>query len=90
LFDLLPQAEHAPSFERLFITPHGLDLTRLAAVYGLDSTIVGDAGEVVEEVGDRLEAGGAHLVLVPVGRETDLKARRSLDDTARAVCAGLS
>jgi hypothetical protein len=41
-------------------------------------------------VGDRLRAGGAHLVVVPVEREADLKARRSLDDTARAVCAGLS
>ncbi|HEX2404726.1 MAG TPA: 2-succinyl-5-enolpyruvyl-6-hydroxy-3-cyclohexene-1-carboxylic-acid synthase, partial [Acidimicrobiia bacterium] len=25
LFDLLPQAEHAPAFERLFVTPHHLD-----------------------------------------------------------------
>jgi hypothetical protein len=39
---------------------------------------------------ERLVSGGAHLLVVPVDREADLKARRGLDDTARAVCAGLS
>jgi 2-succinyl-5-enolpyruvyl-6-hydroxy-3-cyclohexene-1-carboxylate synthase len=90
LFDLLPQSEHAPAFERLFVAPHGLDLSRLADVYGLDATVVDAAGDLGEEVGDRLRAGGAHLVVVPVEREADLKARRSLDDTARAVGAGVS
>jgi hypothetical protein len=37
-----------------------------------------------------IRAGGTHVVVVPVERETDLKQRRALDDTARLVCAGLS
>jgi 2-succinyl-5-enolpyruvyl-6-hydroxy-3-cyclohexene-1-carboxylate synthase len=90
LFDLLPQSEHAPEFERLFVAPHRLDISRLAAAYGLETSIVETAGELGEAVGDRLGAGGTHLVVVPVEREADLKARRSLDDTARAICAGLS
>jgi 2-succinyl-5-enolpyruvyl-6-hydroxy-3-cyclohexene-1-carboxylate synthase len=90
LFDLLPQSEHAPHFDRLFITPHGIDLSRLATVYGIDAVVVEDMSGLEGEVGNRLEAGGAHLVLVPVEREADLKARRSLDDTARAVCSDLS
>jgi 2-succinyl-5-enolpyruvyl-6-hydroxy-3-cyclohexene-1-carboxylate synthase len=90
LFDLLPQAEHAPEFDRLFVAPHGLDVSRLAAAYGLDTSIVENAGELGETVGDRVGSGGAHLVVVPVEREADLKTRRSLDDTARAICAGLS
>jgi 2-succinyl-5-enolpyruvyl-6-hydroxy-3-cyclohexene-1-carboxylate synthase len=90
LFDLLPQSEHAPSFDRLFITPHGLDLSHLAAVYGIDSTITDDVAVLGEEMESRLEARGAHLIVVPVEREADLKARRSMDDTARAVCAALS
>ena len=89
LFDLLPQAEHAPSFERLFITPHGLDLAGLAAAYGIDSSTVVEVGLVADRVNDLLERGGPHVMVVPVEREADLKARRSLDDTARAVCAGL-
>jgi 2-succinyl-5-enolpyruvyl-6-hydroxy-3-cyclohexene-1-carboxylate synthase len=90
LFDLLPQSEHAPSFDRLFITPHGLDLSHLAAVYGIDSTITDDVAVLGEEMESRLEAHGAHLIVVPVEREADLKARRSMDDTARAVRAALS
>jgi 2-succinyl-5-enolpyruvyl-6-hydroxy-3-cyclohexene-1-carboxylate synthase len=90
LFDLLPQSEHAPSFDRLFIAPHGLDLSHLAAVYGIDSTITDDVAVLGEEMESRLEARGAHLIVVPVEREADLKARRSMDDTARAVCAALS
>jgi 2-succinyl-5-enolpyruvyl-6-hydroxy-3-cyclohexene-1-carboxylate synthase len=90
LFDLLPQAEHAPSFERLFIAPHGLDLPKLADAYGIDSSTVGELAMLADGVGDLLERGGAHVVVVPVEREGDLKSRRSLDDTARAVCAGLS
>ena len=90
LFDLLPQAEHAPSFERLFVSPHGLDLTGVASAYGIVSSTVDEVGALGRQVEERLGAGGAHLLLVPVERETDLKARRGLDDTARAVCAGLS
>jgi 2-succinyl-5-enolpyruvyl-6-hydroxy-3-cyclohexene-1-carboxylate synthase len=89
LFDLLPQAEHAPSFERLFITPHDVDLCRLATAYGVDASTVEEMDVLAARVPELLAAGGAHLLVVPVEREGDLKARRSLDDTARAVCSGL-
>jgi 2-succinyl-5-enolpyruvyl-6-hydroxy-3-cyclohexene-1-carboxylate synthase len=89
LFDLLPQSEHAPAFERLFIAPHGVDLCRLGTAYGVESASVEewDGGRAM--ISEMLASGGAHLLVVPVEREADLKARRSLDDTARAVCAGL-
>jgi 2-succinyl-5-enolpyruvyl-6-hydroxy-3-cyclohexene-1-carboxylate synthase len=89
LFDLLPQSEHAPAFERLFIAPHGVDLCSLGAAYGVDSARAEQLDEVRAQVPEWLAAGGAHLLVVPVEREADLKARRSLDDAARAVCAGL-
>lgn len=90
LFDLLPQAEHAPSFERLFVTPHGLDLSRLAETYGLGSLVVDRVEGLAQSITTRIEARGAHFVVVPVDRETELKQRRALDDTARVVGAGLS
>ena len=90
LFDLLPQAEHAPAFERLFVTPHHLDLSRVASAYDLGVSAVEDVAEIRGTIRARLDAGGAHVVVVPVEREADLKVRRGLDDTARAVCAGLS
>jgi 2-succinyl-5-enolpyruvyl-6-hydroxy-3-cyclohexene-1-carboxylate synthase len=89
LFDLLPQAEHAPAFERLFIAPHHLDLGRLGTAYGLGSSVVDDVEGLSSAIEALQQEGGAHLVVVPVEREADLKARRGLDDTARAVCAGL-
>jgi 2-succinyl-5-enolpyruvyl-6-hydroxy-3-cyclohexene-1-carboxylate synthase len=90
LFDLLPQAEHAPAFERLFITPHGLDLSRLAAAYGLGASVVDRVPGLAATLAGLAETGGAHVLVVPVDRETDLKQRRALDDRAREVCAGLS
>jgi 2-succinyl-5-enolpyruvyl-6-hydroxy-3-cyclohexene-1-carboxylate synthase len=90
LFDLLPQAEHAPSFERLFVAPHRVDLSRLGSAYDLSVSVV-DSEEVLQaSLPAALVAGGAHVLVVHVERETDLKTRRALDETARAVCAGLS
>jgi 2-succinyl-5-enolpyruvyl-6-hydroxy-3-cyclohexene-1-carboxylate synthase len=90
LFDLLPQAEHAPAFERLFIAPHKLDLSRVGSAYHLEASVVDDVADLGSMIRSRLDAGGPHLVVVLVDREADLKARRGLDDTARAVSAGLS
>ena len=90
LFDLLPQAEHAPAFERLFVTPHDLDLSQVAAAFKMGASVVGDVAEIKGTIRALLDGGGPHVVVVPVEREADLKVRRGLDDTARAVCAGLS
>jgi 2-succinyl-5-enolpyruvyl-6-hydroxy-3-cyclohexene-1-carboxylate synthase len=90
LFDLMPQAEHAPAFERLFVTPHHLDLSRIASAFGLEVSLVDEVGSLRSSIPQRLAAGGGHVVVVRVDRETDLKTRRALDDTARAVSAGLS
>ena len=87
LFDLLPQAEHAPAFERLFVAPHNLDLSRVASAYNLSADIVEDVADLGATIKSRLDAGGPHVVVVPVDREADLKTRRGLDDTSRAVCA---
>jgi 2-succinyl-5-enolpyruvyl-6-hydroxy-3-cyclohexene-1-carboxylate synthase len=90
LFDLLPQAEHAPGFERLFVAPHRLDLSRLADAYGLGTAVVDRVNDLGPTATGLLESGGAHVLVVPVDRETDLKGRRALDDTAQVTCAGLS
>ena len=52
--------------------------------------MVGDVAEIKGTIRALLDGGGPHVVVVPVEREADLKVRRGLDDTARAVCAGLS
>ncbi len=90
LFDLLPQAEHAPGYERLFVTPHGLDLPILTAAYGLGASVVDRVDGLAGRLSELLGSGGPHAVIVPVDRETDLKQRRALDDAARQVVSGLS
>jgi 2-succinyl-5-enolpyruvyl-6-hydroxy-3-cyclohexene-1-carboxylate synthase len=90
LFDLLPTAEHAPGFDRLFVTPHGLDLAAVAAAYRVEAAVVDDPIGLIEVLAGSFEAGGRRIVIIPVERETDLKLRRALDDTAREISAGLS
>jgi 2-succinyl-5-enolpyruvyl-6-hydroxy-3-cyclohexene-1-carboxylate synthase len=90
LFDLLPQAEHAPAFERLFVAPHHLDLSRIADAFDLGASVVDVVADLGATIQGLLDVGGPHVVVVPVEREADLKARRGLDDTARALCDGLS
>jgi 2-succinyl-5-enolpyruvyl-6-hydroxy-3-cyclohexene-1-carboxylate synthase len=90
LFDLLPQAEHAPAFERLFVAPHHLDLSLIGPAFNLGVSVVEVVADLGATIRGLLDSGGPHAVVVPIEREADLKARRGLDDTARAVSAGLS
>lgn len=90
LFDLLPQATHAPGFDRLFVSPHHRNLVDLAMAHGLTAVTVSSVGELVSELGRRLEAGGCHVLVVPVDREADLKRRQTLDDAARSAVSGIS
>ncbi len=90
LFDLLPQATHAPGFERLFVSPHGRNLENLATAHGLMAVTTSSVGELASELGQRIEAGGCHVLVVPVDREADLKRRQILDDAARLVVSAIS
>ena len=53
IFSFLPQAGFPDSFERLFGTPTGIDLARLADVYGLTHEHVEKASEIVDCRGGR-------------------------------------
>lgn len=90
LFDLLPQATHAPGFDRLFVTPHGRDLEGFAALHELAAATLSSIGELGSELDQRLEKGGSHALVIPVDREADLKGRQALDDVARSVVTGIS
>ena len=89
LFDLLPQSEHAPAFEKLFVAPHGLDIAAVATAHGISTAELDAPGDLAGEVSARIEQGGVHVVVVPVDREEDLKLRRSLDEVARSAVASL-
>lgn len=82
LFDSLPQAQHAPDYERLFLTPHHRDLELLARFHDIPAVKAGD--DVTAAVDAAIQSGGLHLVIVPVDRKFDLEMRRALDEAAAA------
>lgn len=81
LFDTMPQAAHAPFFERLFLTPHGRDLARLAGLHDIDYLDI--AGGLAGEVESRLASGGLHLLRIGIDRDADVKLRARLDAISR-------
>lgn len=79
LFDELPPARHAPAFERLFVTPHGRDLSALAEFHLIGYAEASTPGELVDAVNSSLDRGGVTMIRVPIDRKADLASRESLD-----------
>ncbi|MGH8945805.1 MAG: 2-succinyl-5-enolpyruvyl-6-hydroxy-3-cyclohexene-1-carboxylic-acid synthase [Acidimicrobiia bacterium] len=87
LFDSLPQAVHAPQYERLFVTPPHRDLALLARFHDIPYLTVTDREELIEAVTSGIENGGTHMVRVPVDRKIDLEMRKALDDAGTQVAS---
>ncbi len=79
IFSFLPQADAAPDhFERLFGTPHGIDLSALARVHGIAVTEVEKAADVAPAVDAAVRAGSVRVVLVRTDRATNLARHREI------------
>jgi 2-succinyl-5-enolpyruvyl-6-hydroxy-3-cyclohexene-1-carboxylate synthase len=97
IFHMLPIREHEPAFTPYFATPHGLDFAHAARLYGLayrciETRRAGEvAGMLQEAVGEALQAGGAHLLVVRSerGRNHALheRAAAAASDAAEAALA---
>jgi 2-succinyl-5-enolpyruvyl-6-hydroxy-3-cyclohexene-1-carboxylate synthase len=85
LFDSLPQARHAPDYERLFVTPHGRELSDFARFHHVDHEVVTEPGQVEALVTTGLGGGGITLIEVVVDREHDLATRTRHDEIGRSV-----
>lgn len=74
IFSFLPQAADpgGDAFERLFGTPHGVDLALLAAAHGVPATEATTASEVAPVVRSCMDAGGVHLVRVRTARAANV------------------
>jgi 2-succinyl-5-enolpyruvyl-6-hydroxy-3-cyclohexene-1-carboxylate synthase len=68
IFSFMPQSELPRHFERLFITPHGLDLSNIAATFDCGYERVLSAAELEPAVISRLDEGGTHIVEVRTDR----------------------
>lgn len=81
IFHYLPQATLLAdaTFEKLFGTPHGTDIVRLAEAHGLDTARVHDSAAVVE----RARRVGPSVTVVSTDRRTDQEVHRRLHDEVR-------
>lgn len=84
LFDSLPTAANAPSYERLFVAPPDRRPADLAAFHSIDHHLVDSSDDLRTAVDQGLEAGRRVLIEVRVDRATDLASRRRLDEAARS------
>jgi 2-succinyl-5-enolpyruvyl-6-hydroxy-3-cyclohexene-1-carboxylate synthase len=89
LFDTLPQANHAPEYERLFLTPQHRSFAELALLHRLGHATVSDIGDLSQTVTTAVETGGIQIVEVVVDRNDDMAMRRALDDVGRSAVASL-
>ena len=87
IFSLLPIADRVPAgdFERLFRTPHGVDLRGLDGFAGIRARRVATAAELADAVSAAAAARtpGVDLLVVDVSRDDDVAQRRSLTAAAQ-------
>ena len=87
IFSLLPIAQRVPAedFERLFRTPHGLDLCGLDGLGGIRARRVGDAASLAQAVRQAAAnpSPGVDLLIVDVQRDDDVAQRRALSAAAQ-------
>lgn len=74
IFSFLEQAG-LPDFERIFGTPHGVDLRKFADLYGLPHTAIERAGDLVEVVGS---ASGSRLIEIRTDRQSNVEFHRAI------------
>lgn len=76
IFGYLPVAERTPHFERLFGTPHGIDLGHAAALAGATLHRPEDETSLRQALATAVE-GGLHLVEVRTDRRASVLAHRA-------------
>jgi 2-succinyl-5-enolpyruvyl-6-hydroxy-3-cyclohexene-1-carboxylate synthase len=89
IFSFLPQAQlPGDLFEPLFGTPHGLDLTALAAAARVPSRVVEKAADLVPALDAALAGGRTQLVVVRSDRAANLARHRALTEAVAVAVGG--
>ena len=83
IFHFLPQAGYPGSFERVFGTPHGLDLADVARTHNL-AYVAPEPDDLAAEVRARAREGGLHLVHVLTDRQANRDLHTRLQDAVTA------
>jgi 2-succinyl-5-enolpyruvyl-6-hydroxy-3-cyclohexene-1-carboxylate synthase len=83
IFSFLPQ-EELPEFERLFGTPHGLDLVAVARAHGATAARVDE----LDELPAALASAEVRVLVVPVDRGKSVERHRELWSAVATAVAG--
>ncbi|WP_421119461.1 2-succinyl-5-enolpyruvyl-6-hydroxy-3-cyclohexene-1-carboxylic-acid synthase [Aquihabitans daechungensis] len=90
IFSFLPQGQAlgADRFEQLFGTPHGVDLSVLAAAHGLMTVEPATGADVADAVHASVGAGGARLVQIRTDRTANVDVHDEINAAVAAALAG--
>ncbi len=83
IFHMLPIREYEPAFTNHFATPHGLDFSHAARLYGLPHTRVGSRAELASCLEKALEDGGSCIIEVGTDRERNRRRREEIIEAVR-------
>jgi 2-succinyl-5-enolpyruvyl-6-hydroxy-3-cyclohexene-1-carboxylate synthase len=78
IFHMLPIKDFEPTFTDLFITPHDLDFSHAAHLYGLDYHRVGDRQAFQQAFAESVVSGQSHLIEVHTDAIKDMQRRREI------------
>jgi len=91
IFSFLPIARHGAAFERYFGTPHGLDFSSAAALYGVPYVCPASPEEARAQVAESLHRRERRIVEIRTEREENRASHQDVWSRAiRAVEAGLA
>jgi len=88
IFSFLPQADCVPEFERLFATPHGLDLEPAVSMCGGHFTRAENRSELQAALQCWRGGHGLHVVEVPCDRKRDRDLHRAITELALSSVPG--
>ncbi|HEX6476376.1 MAG TPA: 2-succinyl-5-enolpyruvyl-6-hydroxy-3-cyclohexene-1-carboxylic-acid synthase [Acidimicrobiales bacterium] len=91
IFSFLPQASALPEddFERLFATPHGLDLAGLARLHGLATSEVDRVDELDQAVQAGFKAAATTVIVVRTEQRSNVRVHDELHAAVAAALEGL-
>lgn len=78
IFSFLPQADDPEHFERLFGTPHGLDLVDIARAHGVGASRITHSFDLIPAVEKVIAAGGVHVIVVSTDRSRNVELHREV------------
>jgi 2-succinyl-5-enolpyruvyl-6-hydroxy-3-cyclohexene-1-carboxylate synthase len=88
IFSMLPQAEFAETFETVFGTPHGVEISLLVGAFGVGHRLVVRANDLVGALDDARETGGIQVVEVRTHRDENAALHRRITAEVRRALGG--